>query len=105
VNTAGADAASLRPGTALTLLGAIRALNRLACMGEAMRHTLNRLEVVVPEWRQTHSCAEWLGCYRWRAEDDRLSKSELQRQAYARAGGMDGYVLLDALDAHDQLAV
>jgi hypothetical protein len=47
VNTAGADAVSLRPGTALTLLGTIRALNRLACMGEAMRHTLNRLEVAL----------------------------------------------------------
>jgi transposase len=42
------------------VLGAIRALKRVACVGEAMRHALNRLAVVAPEWLQAHSRAAWL---------------------------------------------
>jgi transposase len=83
------------------ILGAIRALNRVACVGEAMRHALNRLAVVAPEWLQAHSRAEWLVRYGRRAEDDRLSKPAPQRQAYVHTVGLDGYALLDAIDAED----
>jgi transposase len=83
------------------VLGAIRALNRAACVGETMRHALNRLAIVAPEWLQAHSRAEWLARYGRRAEDDRLPKTEPQRQAYAHTVGLDGYTLLDAIDAAD----
>lgn len=83
------------------VLGAIRALNRVACVSEAMRHALNRLAVVAPEWLQAHSRAEWLGRYGRRAEDGRLPKHERQRQAYVHTVGLDGYALLDAVDAED----
>src|SRR6201987_1688120 len=32
------------------VLGAIRALNRLECIGETLRHSLNTLAVISPEW-------------------------------------------------------
>jgi transposase len=81
------------------VLGAIRALNRVACVAEAMRQALNRLAVVAPEWLQAYSRVEWLERYGRRAEDDRWPRSEPQRQAYAHTVGLDGYALLDAIDA------
>lgn len=41
------------------VLGAVRALNRLECVGETLRHTLNVLAVTVPEWLRVHSDPEW----------------------------------------------
>ena len=81
------------------VLGAIRALNRVACVAEAMRQVLNRSAGVAPEWLQAHSRAEWLERYGRRAEDARLPKGEPQRQAHAHMVGPDGYALLDAIDA------
>src|SRR3954466_3375038 len=45
-----------RQRTASThVLGAIRALNRLECVGETLRHALNSLAVVPPDWRKENS--------------------------------------------------
>jgi transposase len=91
-----------RQGTDSTyVLGVIRALNRVACVVEAVRHTLNRLVVAAPEWLQAHSQPAWLTRYGRRAEDERWPKSEAQRQAYAITVGLDGYALLEAIDAED----
>jgi transposase len=81
------------------VLGAIRALNRVAWVGETMRQALHRLAVVAPAWLQAHSRAEWLARYGRRAEDDRLPKTEPQRQAYVHTVGLDGYALLEAIAA------
>ena len=83
------------------VLGAIRAFNRVACVAETMRHALDILAGVAPEWLHAHSQPTWLARYGRRIEDDRLPKGESQRQAYARAVGLDGYALLDAIDAED----
>src|SRR5215813_10882152 len=45
------------------VLGAIRALNRLECVGETLRHALNSLAVVAPEWLRGQSHSEWLDRY------------------------------------------
>jgi transposase len=81
------------------VLGAIRALNRIECAAESLRHTLNSLAVVAPEWLRTHSQPEWLERYGPRVDDYRLPKGEPQRQAHAHTVGMDGYALLDAIYA------
>jgi transposase len=83
------------------VLGAIRALNRVAWVGETRRHALNRLAVVAPEWLQAHSRAEGLARDGRRAEDDRLPKTEPQRQASVHTVGLDGDALLDAIDAEN----
>lgn len=80
------------------VLGAIRALNRVVCAAETMRHTFNKLAVVAPEWLRAHSRPEWLARYGPRMHDERVPKGEQARQAYARTVGMDGYTLLDAID-------
>jgi transposase len=83
------------------VLGAIRALNRVVCVAETLRHALNRLAVVAPEWLRANSQPVWLARYGPRMEDSRLPKGEAPRRAYAHAVGVDGYVLLDAIDAAD----
>src|SRR5712692_326653 len=45
------------------VLGAIRALNRLECVGETLRHALNSLAVVAPEWLRSQSHTEWVARY------------------------------------------
>jgi transposase len=81
------------------VLGAIRALNRLECAVESLRHTLNSLAVVAPEWLRRHSPPAWIERYGPRAEDYRLPKGEPQRQAHAPGVGADGYALLDTIYA------
>jgi transposase len=66
-----------------------------------MRHALNRLAVAAPEWLRAHSRPEWLERDGPRAHDDRIPKGEQPRLAYAHAVGLDGYGLLDAIDAAD----
>src|SRR6266536_2046713 len=54
------------------VLAAIRALNRLECVGETMRHALNTLAVAAPDWLLAQSQAPWVDRYGPRVEDYRL---------------------------------
>lgn len=83
------------------VLGVIRALNRLECVGETMRYALNSLAVAAPDWLRANSRPEWIERYGKRVEDYRLPKSKEERQAYAQRMGVDGHVLLDAVYAPD----
>jgi transposase len=64
------------------VLAKIRALNRLVCVGETLRHALNCLAIVAPEWLQAHSQPEWVDRYGVRLEDSRLPSGEEDRQAW-----------------------
>jgi transposase len=80
------------------VLAAVRALNRLECVGETMRHALNTLAVVAPEWLREHSQPEWLDRYGPRFEAYRLPSHQSERQVYAELIGADGGRLLAAMD-------
>jgi transposase len=80
------------------ILAPVRALNRLEVVGEAMRHALNTLAVVVPEWLWAVSDPEWRDRYARRAEDDRLPTTQAARAALALTIGYDGWRLLAAVD-------
>jgi transposase len=45
------------------VLAKVRAINRLMCVGEAMRFALNSLAIVSGEWLLAHSDPEWLNRY------------------------------------------
>lgn len=45
------------------VLAKVRAINRLMCVGEAMRFALNSLAVVAGDWLLEHSDPEWLDRY------------------------------------------
>jgi transposase len=83
------------------VLGAMRAMNRLECVGEAVRHVLHVLAVVASDWLREHSRPEWIDRYGPRVEDYRLPKGETLRQAHAQQIGLDGYGLLEHLYAED----
>ena len=53
------------------ILAAVRALNRLECVGETLRATLNVLAVVVPEWVRAQVPAAWHARYDTRVESPR----------------------------------
>ncbi len=81
------------------VLAAVRALNRIEVVGETMRHALNTLAVVAPEWLRPHASSDWIARYDRRAEDDRLPASKAARETLALTMGADGYALLRAIYA------
>jgi transposase len=83
------------------ILAAVRALNRIEVVGETMRHALNTLAVVAPEWLRAVSPAAWRDRYARRAEDGRLPTTPVARAALALTIGHDGWRLLAAIDAPD----
>jgi len=62
-----------------------------------LRHTLNCLAIVAPEWLRAHSLPEWVDRYGVRLEDSRLPSGEEERQVWAATVGQDGSILLSAL--------
>jgi transposase len=83
------------------LLAAVRALNRLEGVSDPMRHALNSLAIVAPEWLRTVSPSEWKDRDARRAEDDRLPTKQTARTTLAPAIGHDGWRLLSAVDHAD----
>jgi transposase len=79
------------------VLAKVRAINRLMCVGEAMRFALNSLAVVAGDWLLDHSDPEWLDRYGHRIEEARLPRSQTERQALAEVIGGDGSTLLHRL--------
>jgi len=79
------------------VLAKIRAINRLVCVGETLRHALNCLAIVAPEWLLEHSQSEWVDRYGVRLEDSRLPSGEEERQTWVQSVGRDGASLLSAL--------
>ena len=78
------------------VLAAVRALNRLECVAETMRHALESLAVAAPDWLRAHAQPDWAGRYGHRAFDDRLAKNAARRDERARTVGQDGHALLAA---------
>jgi transposase len=83
------------------VLAALRRLNRLELAGETMRHGLETVAVVAPDWLQAHAAPEWFLRYARPFTDFRLPASATQRAALAQQIGEDGVQLLAALEASD----
>ncbi|WP_222940617.1 hypothetical protein [Hymenobacter sp. BT491] len=79
-------------------------MNRLECVGETMRFTLNRLATLLPDWLTTRLQPEWAARYGPRAEEYRLPHTTPQRIAYAQQVGQDGWWLLEQIERDDQAA-
>ena len=80
------------------VLAAIRDINRLECIGETLRHALNILAVVLPDWLVAQVTPDWFDLYGLRFEQYRLPKELAEQQALAERMGQDGYHLLAAID-------
>jgi len=79
------------------VLAAIRELNRLECAGETLRHTLNVLAEVAPDWLLTQIPSEWFERYSRRFDEYRFPKAQTQRLELAETIGADGHQLLAAV--------
>ena len=79
------------------VLAAVRAVNRLECVGETMRHALNVLAEIAPDWLIEHMQPEWAKRYQSRFSDFRLPKEEQARKALAEQIGADGRDLLEKI--------
>lgn len=80
------------------VLAASRMLGRLEVVGETLRHVLNVLAEVAPDWLRTQQVpTEWAARYGRRVEDYRLPKGAAERERYANQVGADGWHLLEAL--------
>lgn len=86
------------------VLAAVRAINRLVCVGESLRLALNTLATVAPAWLKPHLSKTWVERYERRFDEYRLPKESKERQALAEQIGADGYALLQALFAAPQAA-
>lgn len=56
------------------VLGAVRAMNRLECVVETMRHALTCIASAAPQWLRAHARDDWADRYGRRADDYRLPK-------------------------------
>ncbi len=79
------------------VLGAIRAVTRLECVGETLRTALNTLSIVAPDWLLSNADEEWVKRYNTRIEDYHQPKSKTKREELANIYGEDGLQLLNAV--------
>jgi transposase len=61
------------------VLAALRACNRLACVGATLRAALNDLAVVAPDWLRQQIAADWFERYGNRLKESRLPQGEAKR--------------------------
>jgi transposase len=54
-------------------------LHRLECAGETLRHTLNVLAQVAPDWLLAQIDAEWFDRYSRRFDEYRFPKAQTER--------------------------
>ncbi|ACA18210.1 conserved hypothetical protein [Methylobacterium sp. 4-46] len=76
------------------VLGAMRTMSRLEAVGETLRHALNELATVAPDWLRACTTPTWVERYGLRASEFRLPKSQAGRRAWAVQTGIDGFTLL-----------
>ena len=85
------------------ILAAVRSLNRLERVGETMRHALNILAEVAPDWLRAHAAPDWYERYGRRMENYRFPKAETERSELGATIGRDGVQLLQAVDTATDL--
>lgn len=84
------------------VLAAVRGLNRLACVTEAMRFALEALACAAPDWLKAQAQSGWVERYERRSlSAERPPRSEAKRAVLAQAIGEDGHHLLAAMCAPD----
>src|SRR5947209_14078744 len=80
------------------VLAAVVTLNRLECVGETLRHALNVLATVAPDWLGAQVPSIWFERYARRFEEYRLPANKEDRYVLAEQIGADGRQLLHLID-------
>jgi transposase len=79
------------------VLAAVRELNRLENVGTTLRHTLNTLAIVAPDWLVDQVSPDWFDRDGPRFEQYRLPKRRSEQLELAETIGQDGLYLLEAI--------
>jgi transposase len=79
------------------VLAVVRDLTRVEHIGETLRHALNELAIVAPEWLVQHVPQTWYDRYGKRFEESRLPRLIAERETLTTAIGTDGFQLLDRI--------
>lgn len=79
------------------VLAAVRALNRVEVVSEAIRHTLEALALAAPDWVCQNADSQWPARYVSRFGHDHSPKSEAQKKALVSTMGADAFALLEPL--------
>ena len=87
----------------VAVLASVKALNQLEIVGETMRHALNSLATVAPEWLKEIVPEVWYERYSERFEEYRLPNSKAKRETLIEVIGEDGYTLYSAAYASQDL--
>lgn len=85
------------------VLAAVRELNQLEIVGETLRHALNSLATVAPDWLRHQVTPEWYERYSERFDEFRLPKDKAARQQLAETIGQDGYHMLERIYSAEAL--
>lgn len=86
------------------ILTAVRTLNRLECVGETLRHALNMVATIAPDWLSSWVPADWFDRYSRRFEEFRLPDSREERYALGEQIGRDGHQLWEQLGLSAELS-
>src|SRR5690242_2786075 len=81
------------------VLAKVRAINRLMCVGEAMRFALTSVAVVAGDWLLERSDPAWVQRYGHRIEETCFPRGQGERQVVAEVIGRDGFRLLEEIFA------
>jgi transposase len=81
------------------VLAAVRVLNRLERVGETLRHALNSVAEIAPDWLCAQTPPQWYDRYSSRMENYHFPKEEAARQALGATMGEDGFTFLGAIEA------
>jgi transposase len=79
------------------VLAAVQALHRLEGVGETLRHALDTLARIAPDWVRAQAEPDWFERYGRRFEDSRLPTARTERYTLAEQIGADGHRLLCAV--------
>lgn len=79
------------------VLAAVRAINRVVCVGKTLRAALNSLAEVAPEWLRSFAPEEWYERYAHCIEEYRLPKGNEKRRAFVETVGADGAALFEGI--------
>jgi transposase len=80
------------------VLAAVRDLNRLELVGETLRHALETLATVAPDWLRSCVPHDWFDRYGKRFEQWQFPNSVAEQNALADTIGADGRRLLEMID-------
>ncbi|MBD2077244.1 IS1182 family transposase [Phormidium sp. FACHB-592] len=83
------------------VLAKVRDLTRLELIGETLRHTLNTIAKVEPDWLRAQVPDEWYDRYGKRLEEAQFPKTPPEWETLASKMGADGFRLLDAIYADE----